>query len=188
MMRRLVLALLLLSACSRPPGLMTGGDFEPVSEFEGVPTGWYATRVPETTGHVSFEWDREVAHSGERSISIAIAEDHPEQPVAYNWTRAVNGWEVGGVYELEGWIRTDSLAETAWIVVQCWNLEREDLVGFATTQADFPLRGTHDWTRVGLVIEVPQGTEQLRIRAGIAAPDNRGGKVWFDDIAIRRVQ
>jgi hypothetical protein len=35
---------------------------------------------------------------------------------------------------------------------------------------------------------VPPATEQLRIRAGMAAPDNRGGKVWFDDIALRRTK
>ena len=118
-MRRLVLALLLLSACSRPPGLMTGGDFEPVSEFEGVPTGWYATRVPETTGHVSFEWDREVAHSGERSISIAIAVIVFSVIVGYwGWDifhdSFVRGRTTGSLMNLPIWI-TDLAAPDALI-------------------------------------------------------------------------
>jgi hypothetical protein len=175
-----------LGCGGRAPGLVTEGDFEPLSEFEGVPSGWSATSVPHTADFVDFVWDREVAHSGERSISIAISEDHPDEPIAYNWTRVVNGWEIGQAYELSGWIRTDMLAETAWIVVQFWNLEYGEMVDFASTQSDHQLRGTNDWTRVHEEFEVPYGTEQVRIRAGIAAPDNRGGRVWFDGIAIRK--
>jgi hypothetical protein len=188
MMRWFLTALLFLAACGNPPGLVVGGDFEPVSEFEGVPAGWSGTYEPSTAAHVSFAWDREVSHGGDRSISIAIAEDHPDTPVAYNWTRVVNGWKVGATYELEGWIRAEQLSETAWIVVQCWNLEYEEMVGFATTQASHQVWRTTDWTRGGAVIEIPAGTEQVRIRAGIAAPDNAGGKVWFDDIHLRRVR
>jgi len=188
MMRWLALCLLLV-ACGPPgPGLTTGGDFEPVSEFEGVPDGWSATWVPATADYVDFTWDSEVAHGGDRSISIAIASDHPEQPVAYNWTRTVRGWEVGQTYELTGWIRAENLTETAWIVVQFWNLEYEEMVGFATTQGDHPVRGTRDWTKVGQVFEIPRETDEVRIRAGIAAPDNRGGQVWFDDIQVRRAR
>jgi hypothetical protein len=125
-MRCFLIALLLLAGCSRQPGMIVGGDFEPVSEFDGVPDGWSATHNPATADHVTFEWEREVSREGDRSISIAISEDHPETPIAYNWTRIVNGWEVGGTYELEGWIKARKLNETAWIVVQCWNLEYEE--------------------------------------------------------------
>ena len=187
-MRWFVVVLLLLPACSKPPGLVVGGDFEPISEFEGVPTGWSGTYDPSTAEYVTFEWDHDEARGGDRSISIAISEDHPDKPVAYNWTRDVNGWEVGGTYELEGWIKAEQLNETAWIVVQCWNLEYEEMVAFATTQTSHQVWRTTDWTKVGTVLEIPHGAERLRIRAGIAAPDNRGGKVWFDDIVLRRVR
>ena len=38
------------------------------------------------------------------------AEDHPDTPIAYNWTRPVNGWEIGSTYELRAWIKADQLA------------------------------------------------------------------------------
>jgi len=188
MMRWFLMAVLLLVGCSKPPGLVVGGDFEPISKFEGVPTGWSGTYDPATAQYVTFEWDREISRGGDRSISIAVSEDHSDTPVAYNWSRVVNGWEVGGTYELEGWIKADQLNETAWIVVQCWNLEYEEMVGFATTQAFHQVWRTTDWVKVGAVLEIPLRTEQVRIRAGIAAPDNAGGKVWFDDIELRKVR
>jgi len=184
----LAYALLLAGCGSSATNLVPGGDFEPLSEFEGVPTGWSGTYVPRTADYVEFSWDHEVSRGGNRSISIAISADHPDDPIAYNWTRLVNGWEIGGTYELRAWVRAEDLAETAWIVVQCWNLEFEEMVGFATTQGDHPVKGTTKWTRVGQVLEIPRDTEEVRIRAGIAAPDNRGGQVWFDDIEFRRVR
>jgi len=182
-----LLCVVLLAGCaSRTRNLVPGGDFEPTSEFEGVPAGWSATSVPRTADYVEFSWDREVSRDGDRSISISISEDHPDDPIAYNWTRTIRGWKVGETYELKGFVRARNLKEAAWIVVQCWNLEYEELVGFASTQSDHPVRGTTDWVRVGQVFEIPVGTEEIRIRAGIAAPDNRGGQVWFDGIEIRR--
>ena len=177
---------LCLGCADRAPELVTEGDFEPLSAFEGVTSGWEATSVARTADYVEFIWDREVARTGDRSICIAISEDHPDEPIAYNWTRVVSGWKIRESYELSGWIRTDMLAETPWIVVQCWNLEYEEMVGFASTQSDHQLRGTNDWTRVHAEFEIPYGTEQIRLRAGIAAPDNRGGRVWFDGIEIRK--
>ena len=62
------------------------------------------------------------------------------------------------------------------------------MLGFATTQRDYPVSGTSDWTKVRTAFTVPEGTAEVRIRAGIAVPENIGGKVWFDDIDIRESQ
>lgn len=62
------------------------------------------------------------------------------------------------------------------------------MLGFATTQKDHPITGTSDWTQVGTVFTVPAGTGEVRIRAGIATPENNGGQAWFDDLRVHELR
>jgi len=179
---------MLVGGCATPPNLLANGDFEPQTELQRTPTDWYATEVPDTKDFVSFKWDDQVAHTGKRSVSIKIAASHPDRPIAYNWTKVVPGCHVGKSYELSGWVRTENLPGTAWICVQCWNDARSEMLGFATTQKDHPITGTSDWTQVGTVFTVPAGTGEVRIRAGIATPENNGGQAWFDDLRVHELR
>ncbi|HPF71255.1 MAG TPA: carbohydrate binding domain-containing protein [Candidatus Krumholzibacteria bacterium] len=174
-----------LAADEPAANLLPGGDFEKHSPLERSPGDWYPTVVPRTEAYVDFSWDDKVAHGGKRSVSIAVDKDHPEDVIAYNWTSTVAGCEAGRRYELSGWVRAENLASPAWIVVQCWNDKRDTMLGFATTQKDYPVAGTTDWTEVGTTFVVPEGTAEVRVRAGAMAPANRGGRAWFDDLAIR---
>ena len=183
-----IVVMMLLGGCSKCENLLLGGGFEQQSELQKSPAGWFATEVSHTKEFVTFEWDDEKAHGGERSVSIAIDADHPEERICYNWTKPVQGFRVGASYELSGWIRSENLPDAAWIVAQCWDESRSEMVGFATTQKDYPVTGTSDWVQVGTVFTVPEGTAEVIIRAGICTPENRGGRAWFDDLAVREVQ
>lgn len=174
--------------CGSDENLLQNGGFEPLSDVQKSPAGWFATQLPHTKESVTFTWDDQVVHSGQRSVSISIQASHPDESIAYNWTRTLNGWVEGGSYELTGWVKTRDLNEPAWIVVQCWDSTQTDMLGFTTTQRDYPIAGTSDWARVGLVFQVPPGTNEVRLCAGIATPANRGGRVWFDDIAVRHLR
>lgn len=168
--------------------LLIAGDFERETELQKSPEGWYATVVPQFKDFVSFEWDDKVAHSGNRSVSIAIDPSHPDDMIHYNWTKPVPACRVGGKYELSGWIKTKNLSDTAVIMLQFWNKEQDALAGHATTQFDYKVTGTSGWTKVGVVFTVPEETGSVRIRAGITAPSNRGGKAWFDDLRIVEIR
>jgi hypothetical protein len=187
MLTLLACALMAVVCCSTKPELLAGGGFESKSTDE-TNAGWFATELPNTMEFVSFEWDEQVVHSGERSISIAIDSSHPDEVIAYNWAKAVPACQAGRSYELRGWIRTENLSGPAWIAVQCWNDARDKMLGFTTTQKDYPITGTSDWTQVETVFTVPAGTSEILIRAGIATPENRGGRVWFDDLSVRELQ
>lgn len=154
-------------------------------EFEINPeqNGWFATRVPQTNDFVKFEWDSTENHSGKYSVSISIDSMHPQDVIAYNWTSTYDNFRIGNKYLFSGWIKTLNCKETAWIVVQCWDGNNKK-IGFASTQNSHPVKGTTDWTLVKSDFTVPDGTKEVRIRAGIASPGNNGGKVWFDDITI----
>jgi len=175
-------------ACNSKRDLLIGGGFEQQSELQKSPADWFATEVPETKEFVRFEWDDRIAHTGERSVSIAIDVSHPDNMIAYNWTKVVPACKVGKAYELSGWVKTENLGEPIWLLAQCWNEARDNMLGFATTQKDYPIKGTSDWTRVGTVFTVPEGTAEVRVRAGVATRENRGGKGWFDDIQIVEVR
>lgn len=176
-----------IGGCSEPSELLVGGGFESQSTFEKTPGDWYPTVVPHTKEYVDFEWDDEVAYSGDRSVSITIAPSHPDERIAYNWTKTIDGCEVGTTYELSGWVKAEDLSGPAWICIQCWDEAKSKMLGFDTTQADYPITGTVDWTQVGTVFTVPTGTAEVRIRAGLATPENSGGRVWFDGLSVRQL-
>lgn len=184
-----IVACILMSvgACSAKPNLLVNGDFELQAEQQRSPADWHPTVLPHTKEFVSFEWDDQVVHTGKRSVSIAVASSHPEEMIFYNWTKVVPACRVGKSYELSGWVRAEDLGGTALIMVQCWDDAKSKMLGGATTQKDYPIMGTSDWTQVATVFTVPDGTAEVRIRAGISAPENRGGRVWFDDIRVREL-
>ena len=204
--RTLTVALLLLAAlalvagvsgCSGVPAdkrpsvtgnLVENGDFEQASPGMNGPEGWYATVLPETEQHVTFEWDDAVAHSGERCVSVAISDLHPEERVDYNWTQPVGGCRPGETYELRAWVKPENLRSSAFIVVQCWNVTLSEMLGYASTHQEMPVLGTTDWTPVRATFTVPEDTHEVRIRAGISCPMSKGGKAWFDDVKITPVR
>jgi hypothetical protein len=179
--------LVCVGGCSSGPDLVANGDFELQATSDNKPEGWSEAYLSHTKDLVKFSWDDQVAHAGARSISIAIDAGHPDEVVNYNWTKAVPSCEVGKRYELTGWVRAENLNATAWIVIQCWNEAMDDLVALINTYENNPVTGTSDWTEVRTTFTVPEGTAEVRIRAGIATPENRGGRVWFDDISIREL-
>lgn len=179
-----LLAVLMIIGCQVINGQDNfNGGFETKSLFKNEPVSWVATRLPQTKDFVVFEWDSTEHHSGKYSVSISINQNHPQDEVAYNWTRTLEELTIGKKYTISGWIKTQNCKETAWIVVQCWD-DNKKIIGFATNQHSHPVKGTTDWTLVKSELTVPEGTKEVRIRIGIASPKDNGGKVWFDDIKI----
>ena len=159
------------------------GSFEIKKDNINEPQGWYATHVPQTHNYVIFSWDSTIKHSGKYSVSISIDSTHPNEIIDYNWTRTFPDFKINKKYSISGWIKTRNLKTTAFLVVQCWN-HNNKMIGFFTNQGKQPVSGTTDWKFVKYDFSAPEGTEEVRIRAGLQAPDNNGGKVWFDDIKI----
>ncbi|HEY7544462.1 MAG TPA: hypothetical protein VID27_06255 [Blastocatellia bacterium] len=161
------------------------GGFEAGEER---PEGWFESSLPDIAQHVAFAWDDQIHHSGRRSVSVTIEEGHPPFQAAYNWTTTVPDFERGAIYELRGWVKTERMGDSAWISVQCWNKKEKKMLAFATTYGNLQVKGTTDWTEVSVMFQVPKKTKVVRIRAGIATNFNTGGKAWFDDIDIRRIE
>ena len=190
-MLRTLVALPLAAICCGPlmAETLPNGGFEEVYPNRRIPEGWSATCTP-TLGHqhVVYASDSSEACSGDRSVSISIKPTHPQRRISYNLHRTVEGLEIGKSYILSGKVKTCGLSGPPAIVVQCLNSAGDKMLGFASTQSKDSPKGTTDWTRVKTTFTVPEGTERVRVRAGISAPANAGGTVWFDDITIDPAQ
>ncbi|UCG51641.1 MAG: hypothetical protein JSW58_15885 [Candidatus Latescibacterota bacterium] len=183
----LTLSLIVVFGCTKSVDVLRDGGFETQAPDQAGPVGWSVTRVPHTKDFVAFAWDDRVSHTGTRSVSISIDESHPDDQIDYNWNRAVPECRPGKTYEVTGWVKAHNLKSTAFIVVQCWDNAFSKMLSFATTQQEFQITGTTDWVQVKITIGIPVETRRVMILAGIRAPDNRGGKVWFDDFQIAPV-
>ena len=169
---------------TEPADVVRNGDFESSAESKDEPAVWRATRVPHTIEQVTFGWDDQVFHSGSRSASISIDEAHPDDQIHYNWNQHVFGFNPGASYQVTAWIKTRNLTKSAFVVVQCWNQAITEVIGSTTNQNVDEVHGTSDWVRIQTTLEVPEATKRMVVLAGIAVPQNRGGKAWFDDIQI----
>jgi beta-lactamase regulating signal transducer with metallopeptidase domain len=169
--------------------LLANGGFEESQDYSTDPEGWFATRWPKTPGHYLLSASKSLAHGGKRSVVVEIGDSHPDTRVDYNWTAVAKGWKAGETYELSGWIKTENVKQTAFIMAQFWSEEgaSKKMIGGATTQMTHPVKGTTDWTRVTTRLRVPEGTGEVRIRAGLSSQDNRGAKAWLDDISLVKV-
>jgi beta-lactamase regulating signal transducer with metallopeptidase domain len=173
--------------------LIVNGGFEEVQEKSNDPQAWFGTRVPQTSGHFLLSASSSVAHGGKRSAVVEIGASHPDTRVDYNWTAVAKGWKAGETYELSGWIKVENAKNPAVIMVQFWDKEttftagrweKGKMLGGATTQTAYPVKGTTDWTRVSTRFVVPEGTGVVRIRAALSSQDNPGAKAWFDDLSL----
>jgi hypothetical protein len=169
---------------TKSSNVLGNGGFEAQAPGRTGPDGWANTQVPHTKDFFAFAWDDRVSHTGTRSVSISIHESHPDGQIDYNWNRAVPECEPGETYEVTGWIKSHNLKSTAFIVVQCWDGTFAKMLAFATTLQNYKVTGTTDWIQVKTTISMPVEARKFMILAGIRAPDNRGGTVWFDDIQI----
>jgi beta-lactamase regulating signal transducer with metallopeptidase domain len=171
-----------------PPvvSLIANGGFEESEENSDDPQGWWATRLSKMAGHFYLAPSQFPTHGGKRSVVVEIGDNHPDDRVDYNWTIVAKGWKAGETYELSGWVKVENAQRPAVIMATCRNEETKQgkTIGFATTERQYPVTGTTDWTWVSTQLKVPEGTRVVRIRAGLSSQNNRGAKAWFDDLSL----
>lgn len=187
-------------ACLRNSSCVSGGvcasksflvnsGFEEKESAGDTPVGWDKTVLPQYTEYVEFILDDTTAWRGHNSISIRISDDFPAtDPIHFNWHTDCMTLQEDKVYELSCHVKGQNLKESAWVCVQCWDKSNNDMLYFATTQEEYTAKGTFGWKKVRALFSVPAGTSNITVRAGLSAPANRNGRVWFDEIQISEVK
>jgi hypothetical protein len=164
--------------------LVINGGFEIIDETGLDPEAWGPTILPATADFVSFRVDDQVSRSGQKSALIEISPRHPVGRIDYNWVQSVPAFSQRKKYKLIGYIKTENVFFTPVIVVQSWNTDFTEMIGFATTQFNHNITGTRDWKKVKIKFKVPDRTAAVFVRL-VCTSDNNGAKVWFDDVSIR---
>ncbi len=180
---------LTLSCGSSAPSLndYINGGFEEKDSGNPDPDGWFPNRLPALSGFVKFELEDKTVHGGEKSISISISKSQPGKSNIYNWVNIVEGLGAKDVYELNGWIKTREITNSPFIEIQFWNRKQNKLIAKVSTLNQYPVTGTNNWHNVKTTFTVPEGTTRVLIIAGITSNGNSGGKVWFDDIQLKKL-
>lgn len=102
--------LLILTSCTSltTDGLVNEG-FENVSDGKN-PIGWVANNFNLSEKHAELSVDNSISHGGNHSIFISISDHHPANMIIYNWFKRVDGLQPGWIYELDGWIKTETFS------------------------------------------------------------------------------
>lgn len=161
------------------------GGFEDAYDGKN-PDGWFANNLPQTKKYAELLVDNSVAHTGNKSILISISNNIQPEVIFYNWVRRIDGLKEGEIYELQGWVKTEKIKNSPFVELQLWN--NIQIIGTASTAQSNLITGTKTWEPIKVIFSVPKGTSKILLRAGITNYNNSGGKVWFDDIQIRKIK
>ncbi|MEW6506735.1 MAG: hypothetical protein AB1432_03200 [Bacteroidota bacterium] len=163
------------------------GGFEEKDTGSPDPDGWFPNRLPGLNNYAKFEHEAKTVRSGKRSISIAITKSPTGKSAIYNWVRIIDGLKAKDIYELNGWIKTRKITTSPFIEIQFWNKKQDLLIAKVSTLIRYSITGTSDWRNVKTTFTVPETTTRVLIIAGISSSNNAGGKVWFDDIQLKKL-
>lgn len=181
------LAVLAVPAGAGKPKLPVNGGFETQDpDVPGYPYGWFATILPDYADYVTFAYDTEVFHSGQRSVRIAVHADHPAEVIDYNWGQQVERLQGGRTYRLTAFVRTENVETSPVLFLGFYDVQGNFLA--AATTGDDPRNevvGTSGWTRVRTTFTVPEAASAAILRAVLRTTGNRGAQAWFDDVKIK---
>jgi hypothetical protein len=166
----LVLAVAVVPVCAQTPkGEHAPAGWSIATEGSGIPMG-------QNPSEYAVEIDREVFHGGQRAVSIRSIVATPAK------FRSVNQFVKADAYRgkrvrLTGYLKTRDVADytSIWMridgptsMIAFDNMDRREV------------KGTTNWTRYEVVLDVPQ----VAMRIAIGALLTGAGHIWADDLAL----
>ena len=137
------------------------------------PLDWELS-LPENAGKV--EYAKGQAHTGERSIKIAVSATR--QPNPFGATQKNLHLFSGEKYVVEGWVKGENIKGDARLTILFGNQDTEDFkLGKITASGG---TGTFDWKKVILEFTVPEGVTGAHLQTLLEGT----GTAWFDDLKI----
>jgi hypothetical protein len=149
-------------------------------ETSDRPAAWTVDRAPVANAG-SFGIDQSVAHTGARSLVV-----RHEQPASFRLLSAPLKLEVGKLYRLSGWIRTDKASPDLLARYPTALPAVLTMASFPFTNTSMPVGGTREWTKSEVVFIATQSTDQVVIEFG--ANGKTTGTAWFDDLQLEKVE
>jgi hypothetical protein len=166
------------------PGLelLVNGDFEDGSG-DHTPHGWFrAMRSDLVIDHRA--GIERVAGRG----NVAFIEQCGTNTTVFNnWAQRLVVIPVGAQLRLTADVKTENLpTNTGAVMAQCWDTKvppHGRLLSLSSTYGSQPIDGTSDWQTVTVDFAVPEGTDAIIVRCGMA----ESGKILFDSVSVKVV-
>jgi len=161
----------------RAPVAPVNLGFEILAGPHGLSQGWEVAGALPQTGGEGYEAvaDREVFHSGKASGRIHLINEKTHTFGTLTQAIAADAFR-GKRVRLSGWLRTrDSDFAGLWLRV-------DPQLAF-DNMSDRGVKGTTDWSRFEVVLNVPQEATKLAFGALLAG----GGTLWVDDLSLEAV-
>ena len=156
--------------------LLANGDFEN-TVILGSPVGWFRAMMP----------DKAVNHKAGvekilgRGKAVFIEQDGVKMSLVNNWAQRLDIIPIGARLQLTAEVKTEKLPEnTGFVMIQCWGT-KDRLLAAANSQSSEPIGGTEDWKSVSIEVMVPEQTNTIIVRCGLA----QSGKIWFDNVSLK---
>jgi hypothetical protein len=145
-------------------------------DFNERPRSW-ANMAP-IDGHGESEW---AASGGRTGGALHVSAAGVEADAIRLWKTVLSkpAPPAGRRLRVRAWIKGTDVETVAGLNVRAHTSGESYVAGFASTQAQFPLKGTFDWTEVHTELDVPRGTANVQLLAMLVG----NGEVWFDDVS-----
>lgn len=160
-------------------------SFETITDGKN-PDGWVTNNLNLKKDASELSVDNSVSHNGKKSIMISISNLHKPTSTIYNWIKRVDGIQAGITYEFTGWIKTENIKYSPFLEIQFWNNTK--MIGLVNSKKDFSVISTKNWEPFKKIVFVPQGTDRILLKTAVQSRGNEGGRVWFDDILIKKAE
>ena len=149
-----------------------------------LPAGWL--RAGSAPADYEMGMDTAVRHIG-RASAVVRALDIQKKPDGFGtlMQMADAGSFRGKRVRLSAWVKSEKIDGESWAGLW-FRVDGDGRQNFSLAfdnMQDRPIKGTSDWTRVSIVLDVPQ--EALQIAFGVLL--NGKGQVWMDDLKFEVV-
>ncbi len=178
-MNLLTIACLLMLLSVVPSRGAISQELPLVFSFDESSKGW-ANQSP-LDEHSLSEWATTAGRSG-GGIHLKATAGKPDQ--MRPWRTVLRDPSAGKRLRFSAWVKGNAVETVVSLVVQAHaSNDGFSTFGAASTQANFPLKGDFDWTRIETTADVPPGTKNLQVLLLLVG----NGEVWFDDVEIHDV-
>ena len=127
-----------------------------------------------------FAMDTTERHSGTRCAVVRAREDRPSGFATLMQELAPDDYR-GHRVRLSGWVKTSNVEGRAWLWMRADGAAR---LGIAMDNMHKrPIKGTTDWTRYDLVLDIPAEAVGLSFGMCLDGP----GAAWLDDVVLELV-
>jgi RNA polymerase sigma factor (sigma-70 family) len=150
---------------------------EAPEERPATPEGWFA--VGSNPDDYEMVTDRKVAHGGKASARMKAKADEPKGFGTLMQSFEANDYR-GKRLRLSAYVKTDQVEDQAalWVRID----SKDKTVGFDNMNGR-PIKGTTEWTRFDIVLDVPEKSVSINFGLLLAGK----GQAWVDDFRFEVV-